>query len=308
VTLFTGKVPIIGEAAKSWLMDGRGGKVLAVVNHATYLVTEDGELFWLATAESSKHRRSILWPTPLPNPMIDSTYTTRDGSIILEAGLKMDLGTSVVWKARVIPVQEVVEPDRMLDNLFTALGIFLNQEAPSGFGFFIRPVLQMLRKKEIDPSVTMGDVLVKSAWPVVERIASACLRRDPAEILKDAEALIGLGDGLTPAGDDFLGGLFFSRFLLECVYPYKHFWDSADLPGWVDGHRSCTNQISYTLLRDNASGHALEPLSRFGSALLTNLPLKNVTSAASDLIKVGHSTGWSLLAGFVTGMLLVTPN
>jgi hypothetical protein len=226
----------------------------------------------------------------------------------MEAGMKLDLRPSEVWKETVIPIHKVVEPDRMLDKLYAAVGIFLCQNEPSGFGIFIRPVLQILRKKEIDPSVELGDVLIKPAWPVVENIASACLRRDLGEILEEAEALIGLGDGLTPAGDDYLGGLFFARFLLESSYPYIHFLDPADIPGWVDAQRSRTNPISFTLLRDNVFGHALEPLSRFGSTLLTNQPVAKVTSAASDLIKVGHSTGWSLMAGFMTGMLLVTPN
>jgi hypothetical protein len=308
VTHFTGKVPIIGEVANSWLMDSRGGRVLAAVNHATYLVTENGDLIWLATAESPLHQRCILWPIPLPNSAVDSTFTTRNGSIVMEAGMKLDLRPSEVWKPTVIPIQEVVEPERMLDKLLAAVGFFLCQKEPSGFGIFIRPVLQTLRRKEIDTSVRLCDVLVKYARPAVERIANACLRRNIAEILEEAEALIGLGDGLTPAGDDYLGGLFFARFLLEFYYPYIHFLDPADIPGWVDAQRSRTNPISFTLLRDNVFGHALEPLSRFGSTLLTNQPVAKVTSAASDLIKVGHSTGWSLMAGFMTGMLLVTPN
>ena len=298
-----GKTPLMGEAASACLTHGRGGKVLAVVNHAIYLLTEEGEVVWLASGESPLHRRCIRWPAPLPRLAVDTTFTVRDRSIDLASGIKMDLRTSEIWKSPAVPMQEVIELDILPDKLFAVFETFLSQEAPFGFGVFIRPVLQIARKKVINPSFQPGDVLTNSAWPVVERIARACIRRDPAEILKEVEALIGLGDGLTPAGDDFLGGLFFARFLLSCSYPYIHFWDPDDLPKWVDAHRSRTNQISFAFLRDNASGHALEPLNQFGIALLTNQVVEIVISAASDLVKVGHSTGWSLLAGFVTGML-----
>jgi len=78
----------------------------------------------------------------------------------------------------------------------------------------------------------------------------------------------------------------------------------SNLLEWVDTNQPQTNLISFVLLKDNAAGHALDPLNRFGIALLTRQPVESASSAASDLIKVGHSTGWSLLAGFMVGVLL----
>jgi hypothetical protein len=83
-----------------------------------------------------------------------------------------------------------------------------------------------------------------------------------------------------------------------------NYLEFKNLPEWINAIQSRTNLISFALLEDNITGHALEPLNRFGIALLTNQPLENASSAASDLIKVGHSTGWSLLTGFLVGMLL----
>ena len=127
-------------------------------------------------------------------------------------------------------------------------------------------------------------------------------------MLKEAEPLTGLGQGLTPDGDDFLGGLFFGRYLLLCAFPNLFRMQLSRLHEWLDVNQPRTNLISFTLLKDNVAGHALEPLNRMGIALLTNHPVEDVTSAASDLIKVGLSTGWSLLAGFVTGMLMAYPD
>lgn len=282
--------------------------MLAAVNHAIYLLTESGELIWLASAESPLHRRCIRWPVPLPTLAVETTFLFQGRSIDLASGIKLDLCNSETWEAPVVPVQKVIEHEKLSDKLFDMVETLLSQESPRGFGEFIRPILQITRKQDISTSFLSDNFLLATTWSKVETITKACLSHDLPVVLKQADALIGLGEGLTPSGDDFLGGLFFACFLLSYSYPSLHLWKPDDLPGWIDAHRSHTNQISFALLRDNASGHALEPLNRFGLALLTNQPVGNVTSMASDLIKVGHSTGWSLLAGFVTGMLLVTPN
>jgi hypothetical protein len=116
--------------------------------------------------------------------------------------------------------------------------------------------------------------------------------------------LIGLGEGLTPSGDDFLGGLLFARHLLSCSYPHLLYLELSNLTEWIDANQPRTNLISFVLLKDNAAGYALDPLNRLGIALLTNQTVENANFAASDLLSVGHSTGWSLLTGFLVGMLL----
>jgi hypothetical protein len=308
MVVLANKNPILGEAANSWLREGRSGKILANVNHATYLLTEQGELIWMATPESPRHRRCILWPGPLPNLIVGSTFRIRDGSICPDSETMLDLRASEIWIAAIPRENDVIEIEILPDKLAGIVSTFLEWKTPVGFGLFIPPILQIARKQDVATGSQFENIQLSTAWQIVERITRACLRNDSPQILMEAEALIGLGEGLTPAGDDFLGGLFFACILISYSYPSIHFWEPVDLPGWVDTQRSRINQISYTLLKDNSNGHALEPLNRFGIALLTNQTLEDAVSAASDLINVGHSTGWSLLAGFVTGLLLAFAN
>jgi hypothetical protein len=306
VDLFAGEVPIMGEAARGWLFQGQHGRVLAAVTHATYLLTEAGELLWLATQESPEHRRRIQWPAPLPRLAVDSTFTIRNRSINLEAGANLDFRASHLWEASVLPTREVVGIGLLPKNIFEVVESLLAMEMPVGFGTFIRPVLQILRKRGAAINFQPEDILTKTSWPIVERIAWACLSHDLPGVLKQAEVLIGFGEGLTPSGDDFLGGLFFARVLVSCAYPQLNYLKLTNLPEWIDTFQSHTNLISFALLKDNVTGHTLEPLNRFGLALLTNRPVECAASAAG-LIKVGHSTGWSLLTGFLVGMLLAFP-
>ena len=301
---FADKVPIMGEAARGWLSQGQRGKVLAAVNQATYLLTEQGELVWLTTTHSPKHRRCIQWPAPLPRLAVDSTFTIQDQSINLESGTNLNFRTSHVWAPLLLPAGDVSEIGKLPKKLFEVCEPFLTKETPVGYGAFMWPVLQIARNPDSSAGFQPENILTKTAWPVVERIARACLSHDLRVVLQQAGALIGLGEGLTPSGDDFLGGLFFARYLLHCSYPHLLYLELSNLLEWVDTNQPQTNLISFVLLKDNAAGHALDPLNRFGIALLTRQPVECASSAASDLIKVGHSTGWSLLAGFMVGMLL----
>src|SRR5262249_31174456 len=47
-----------------------------------------------------------------------------------------------------------------------------------------------------------------------DALASACAADDPVSAAAAANTLVGLGPGLTPAGDDFTGGAFFARAVL----------------------------------------------------------------------------------------------
>jgi hypothetical protein len=299
-----GMIYIMGAAAHGWLLQSQRGKVLAVVTHAAYLLTNEGELVWLATTESPMHRRCMQLKAPLPRPAVDSRFTIRDQAITLESGTNLDFRASRVWESPALLPGDVIDIGQLPDILFAVCESFLTMQTPVGYGAFILPVLQIAKKLEFSIRFQPKDILTMTAWQIVEMVARDCLSHDLPGVFQEAKGLIGLGEGLTPAGDDFLGGLFFARHLLACSYPFLLHLEFSGLRDWIAACRPRTNLISYILLKDNADGHALDPLNRFGVALLTNQPEACIISTASELIKVGHSTGWSLLAGFLVGMLL----
>jgi Protein of unknown function (DUF2877) len=301
-------VPIMGEAVRGFLSHGQRGKVLAAVTHATYLLTEKGELVWLAASESPLHRRCIRWPAPLPRLAVDSIFSVRGHSITLAGGAKIDLLPSQVWEPAALALSNVISIKELTGRLVALYALLHAREKPEDCGSFILPVLQMAYNQDSCAGFQPENILTRKMWPIVERIARACLSHNLPGVLKQADSLIGLGEGLTPSGDDFVGGLFFARYLLACSYPHLDYLQSSNLPEWIRAVQPRTNQISYALLKDNVAGHALDPLNRFGVALVTNLPVESASSAASELIKVGHSTGWSMLTGFLVGMLLAFPD
>jgi hypothetical protein len=105
------------------------------------------------------------------------------------------------------------------------------------------------------------------------------------------ETLIGLGPGLTPSGDDFLGGVLIA--LRALGWP-----DVSDTVGrWLLGRANTrTHPISYAHLRCAADGAGAAVLHDALAALMS--PGAPGLRARLDAVAaMGHSSGWDALAG-----------
>ncbi len=296
------KILQIGEAAFDLLSGIQAGKVLASVTQAIYLVKEQDELFWLAPETSPMHRRCLKVASPLLRMEAGAGFHVRDGRLVTETGQILDFGCAPVWKPPVLPKGERAPVNRVGGLVQSAYRQLIAQKQPCGWGVLIPAILQMAGGHAEPDVVGNGSILPGKVWPTVKVILQACLAHDFCSVLQHAAGPVGLGTGLTPSGDDFLGGLFFSIQLLRRVYP-----EIPDLQNWnvSDFILQCkpqTNLISFTLLKDNSDGYALEPLHCFANALLAGRPVDQSLPFVQELVAVGHSTGWDLLAGFLVGM------
>jgi hypothetical protein len=64
-----------------------------------------------------------------------------------------------------------------------------------------------------------------------------------------------------------------------------------------------THPISVALLSDMLHGLGYAPLHELASALAIGAPLPAALEAARRLTRIGHCSGWDMLAGFVAGIL-----
>jgi hypothetical protein len=143
------------------------------------------------------------------------------------------------------------------------------------------------------------------ALPSIRGIARACRGRDFPDLLGHAEALIGLGEGLTPSGDDFVGGLLFGLITMQTVHaPFRDF-SLSRVHRFLERAQERTNLISRTFLRDHAAGHGSEVLHRLAGGLIAGQSGKTVGQLGLELVEIGHTTGWDLLTGLWTALLLV---
>ena len=105
--------------------------------------------------------------------------------------------------------------------------------------------------------------------------------------------LLGLGPGLTPSGDDFVGAVLYARRLFGLTAG----WTAAALR-LIDAAQTRTHAISAALFRDLSEGQSFASLHRLAAALATR---ESALAAACDVAAIGHSSGWDMLAGFIIG-------
>jgi hypothetical protein len=131
----------------------------------------------------------------------------------------------------------------------------------------------------------------------VRALASAYRDGDTVAVYPASRALLGLGGGLTPSGDDMVGGALFGRLLV-----------AADAAPWrevgarlaADAQRA-SHAISAALLADLVAGASFAPLHALAEALAAGNDAA-ARAAARALVALGHSSGWDMLVGLVLGV------
>jgi hypothetical protein len=293
-----------GAVARACLASGQRGKVLAAFSQAIYLLTEAGELFWIGTGDTPMHQRCAQASPPLGRPSAGSPFHVEDQRLTIDPGFLFDVDHASPWSAPRLDPNRVVEITQLPARL-QAFFARLDFAQATGFGTFIPQIQSLAQNESIDPGPAFADPILLFAQPFVLGMARASLDQQPSPLAQNADALVGLGAGLTPSGDDFLGGWLFAVTRLQAAYPHVNFINHA-IP--VETYHSRTHLISFTLLKDLAGGQASAPLHHINNNLLAGEPFGSIDPFIAQLTRIGHSTGWDLLAGLLTGLLITFQN
>ncbi len=113
-----------------------------------------------------------------------------------------------------------------------------------------------------------------------------------------AAQIIGLGDGLTPSGDDLLVGFFAVLHLTGQAPRLRP--DPAGLNRFMVN----TTDLSAAFLRCALQGHFSEPMVRLAHALY-GAESGDWQAPAANLARVGHSSGVDAMVGMAFGNLLL---
>jgi hypothetical protein len=143
------------------------------------------------------------------------------------------------------------------------------------------------------PSPAPADV------PLPDAVPSVASRLEPALIAADehlsrvVDVLVGLGPGLTPAGDDVLAGA------LVALAAAGDCERREALAAAVRLRRHRTTAVSRAFLDHAATGHAIPELARYVVALARG---RGDGRVVQDLERVGASSGAALAAGARIGL------
>jgi hypothetical protein len=296
------KGKIIGFTARQVCSQRPKGKVLASVTDTIYLETEAGDLFWITGENEPLHWRSIRVHGQVPRTKERTEFSVDLNNIIFDDGLKIDLSGASEWQTKI--------PESA--NIFSITSIYpktrdiyaeLADVPRNGFGNFIPDIVINMSDPSKGKNQVFQDPILRRAWILIQDIVLESSRHNFKLALEKAENLLGLGTGLTPSGDDFIGGLFFTFHFLGNVFHGQMSFNQSALEGFLTRSRKKTNLISFTLMQDMSLGHGLAPLHEILNSILTNQPNDRIVTSALELAKVGNSTGWDILTGVLAGLI-----
>ncbi len=116
-------------------------------------------------------------------------------------------------------------------------------------------------------------------------------------IVGSAVALVGLGDGLTPAGDDILSGTV-ATLRLHRSARAAHLADIL-IPAVLAAAEERTTLLSRSLLHHAAHGRVVRPVADLFTSLFGS---SDPTDSYRRLLAIGHSSGPALAAGIRIGL------
>ena len=229
------------------------------------------DVVWLTSKEPLPHPRAIVLSAPFP-------------SGASEAVLSIDRST--VWRPS-LPVSTKESASALAARARTLATALLSLERPRGLGVLL--------------AGGTPDFPLAHAGEGLARFADAARAEDPDEIARAAGALIGLGPGLTPSGDDYLAGVSFAARLLAAAEPSLGPRGRTIRQAIRQAIQGRTNRVSASLLRDATDGLGFRAMHELCDALAAG-DSGAAERAARGLAAIGHSSGWDLLVGLAAGL------
>jgi hypothetical protein len=138
------------------------------------------------------------------------------------------------------------------------------------------------------------------AEPLIEQartwLTTAFANRDQQQLSDTTwvEKLAGLGPGLTPSGDDFLGGVLITLHTLGETDVGRPLWHPIHHQA-----RTAGNAISLAHLAAAAEGVGADGIHNALSAVLRG-HAGEIQAAIAAITEIGHTSGWDTMAGVVT--------
>ncbi len=301
---------LLGVKAAQWLAaPGAVGRVLAAVTNAAYLELDGGEIVWLTRPDLPMHARGIRVSFDMSRLSEGMAFREKDGSLWFgDAGDSGSLESmDGVANQPLAPPRG--EPGPRLDVQAPvwhppAVRATAPREAASACAQQLVDALAAVRASMSDEDATGRELRVFTERKIAA-IARAAHDRDSVRVIEEAHELVGLGPGLTPSGDDFVGGLLFAAHHLNAAYPGAFDWEPKAVDDLLEWARPQTNPISHAILRDHAAGEGAEPLHDLFALILKGASVDEAMPSVRRLLAIGSTSGWEMLAGVMAGLQLI---
>lgn len=290
----------LDSRAQRWIRDGHPATILHVFPRVCNLLNTEGEVLSIVSSEIGKGPFSVLVEIEGSGSSRFNGFThwlevyspIRISSTAMGLGeLELDLRRARLWDPH--PDWNRIRSSRneWLD-LLPGIRKILDREAPGDSLHRVLDVIPSLDGENLRPRGALS-LVQTNAIVSAQRLCRGILTQDENVVMEGALVLAGLGGGLTPAGDDFLMGVFLGLRTIvpaEMINSYSEKILPAVLPR--------TNAISASWLQAAAQGEAHEMWHQFLHAI-ADKDSDDLNAALGRILDVGHTSGADTLAGFL---------
>ena len=287
-------VPIaaLGAVALGILRANGRGRVLAVFRRSFYVAFAD-DVVCVGPLELGLGPLAALYAADTASPWpdggvdVDAEVACAGETFTVGRDLRFDWARAQAWR----PADAPRHSTSTLRVGLQLLGAAAERRSPGGLGALLPALCASARP----PRHGGEDPVVQAATPTIGALCDwlngafrGASRAPPA-----VEGLIGLGAGLTPSGDDFLGGVMIAL----------HRVGRADLAGALAGRVTAaatqgTSVISAAFLRCAAEGQGFALLFDALDCVLAGKGTR-LDALLDAIAEVGHTSGWDCLAGSI---------
>ncbi len=255
--------------------------MLHVFDRVCNLINANDAVVSLVTSGIGNGPFNIVVP-----PIRFSDHITPDSQIVCQldalivGNLTIDITDAKNWNSR--PDWDALQKNRhLLHDAIPQLTAVLQKLSPANsFASFVVNLPE--------PDSAIKKEMLRIARVYVDNLIRGLSSRNQALCLESVVELAGLGDGLTPAGDDWIMG---------CTLA-AHIFASPIAPLLAITAAGRTTALSATWLRAAARGECGEMWHSLFGAILEG-DESAIYAAAAKIVQQGHTSGSDALAGFV---------
>jgi Protein of unknown function (DUF2877) len=285
------------KVARAIRQEGWTGEVMAVHPHSVYITDEDDAIYAIVRQPLGNGPLNLVIPAE-PSHMfaglaLGTSLASTGAMLGIGEGITIGLDGAMVWESRARAA--LAADGALLDRGLAVLCRELSTGAPAES---LARLLPHLDDEELPESLERIAHFPRS-HALIGGLAESLAQRDRRRLKVVTSSLAGLGPGLTPAGDDFIGGVLLALAIVRAQRGDPALDDVAHL--LVETAAPRTHDISAAYLRAAHEGQVNESWDPLLVALAAG-DAERISAAAAPVLTTGHTSGADMLAGFVVGI------
>jgi hypothetical protein len=262
---------------KSWLIASQYARVLHVFDDVCNLINEHGQVLSVVMQKIGNGPFNLV----IEEDALFSNHLNAESKISIQPNqltledLNINIDKAELWSSR--PNWELLHARQ--NNILNQV-IYL-------------PKWESSIKREIASSQSA----LLAMTPYTDFLISSIVSADISKSIDSVKQLAGLGQGLTPSGDDFILGAILAAWIIHPHYVARVLAEEI-----TNATAPLTTSLSAAWLRSAGRGEAGILWHNFFNALLTDDPA-GIQFQIAQLLSVGHTSGADAFAGFISTLI-----